>query len=167
MPLGIRLFLLLLVLVITIMLGVIAILIITGTFTAGVSESEKLVENELNHAAAEISQQYGELSVQTIEFSKQLSQNIEKTAQQLGVPIAKLEEHPDRLEEIIAAQFDQAYFSLQKSKSTGVFFILDATVNPRLNNANYSRDDNGNSPNRQGDSPPTKEAGEEVTAILV
>jgi len=71
LPLGIRLFLLLLVLVITIMLGVIAILIITGTFTAGVSESEKLVENELNHAAAEISQQYGELSVQTIEFSKQ------------------------------------------------------------------------------------------------
>lgn len=139
LPLGIRLFLLLLVLVITIMLGVIAILIITGTFTAGVSESEKLVENELNHAAAEISQQYGELSVQTIEFSKQLSQNIEKTAQQLGVPIAKLEEHPDRLEEIIDAQFDQAYFSLQKSKSTGVFFILDATVNPRLNNANYSR----------------------------
>lgn len=139
LPMGIRLFLLLMVLVITIMLGVIAILIITGIFTAGISESERLVENELNHTTAEISRQYGELSVQAIEFAKQLSQSIEKTSQQLGIPVAHLQEHPDKLEEVIAAQFDLAYLSLQKSKSSGIFFILDATVNPQLYNAQYSK----------------------------
>lgn len=121
------------------MLGVIAILIITGIFTAGISESERLVENELNHTTAEISRQYGELSVQAIEFAKQLSQSIEKTSQQLGIPVAHLQEHPDKLEEVIAAQFDLAYLSLQKSKSSGIFFILDATVNPQLYNAQYSK----------------------------
>jgi len=139
LPLGIRLFLLLMVLVITIMLGVIAILIITGIFTAGISESETLVENELNHTAAEISRHYGELSVQAIEFSKQLSQGIEKTSLQLGIPIDNLKEHPNRLEEIVAAQFDLAYLSLQKSNSSGIFFVLDATVNPQLEDAQYSR----------------------------
>lgn len=139
LPMGIRLFLLLMVLVITIMLGVIAILIIAGIFTAGISESERLVENELNHTTAEISRQYGELSVQAIEFAKQLSQSIEKTSQQLGIPVAHLQEHPDKLEGVIASQFDLAYLSLQKSKSSGIFFILDATVNPRLHNAQYSK----------------------------
>lgn len=139
LPLGIRLFLLLMVLVITIMLGVIAILIVTGVFTVGISESETLVENELNHTAAEISRHYGELSVQAIEFSRQLSQSIELTCQQLGVPVEKMGEHPEQLEKIAAAQFDQAFLTLQKTKSSGIFFILDATVNPRLEDAQYSR----------------------------
>jgi len=139
LPLGIRLFLLLIVLVLTIILGVIAILIITGIFTAGISESETLVENELNHTATEISRQYGELSVQAIEFSRQLSQSIEKTCLQLEIPVTQLQEHPDQLENIIAAQFDLAYLSLQNFKSSGIFFILDATVNPHLDNAPYSR----------------------------
>lgn len=139
LPLGIRLFLLLMVLVITIMLGVIAILIITGIFTAGISESETLVENELNHTAGAISRHFGELSVQALEFSKQLSQSIEKTSQQAGIPVTHLKDHPDKLEEIIAAQFDQAYLSLQKSKASGIFFILDATVNPQLKDSQYSR----------------------------
>ncbi|MGB4701643.1 MAG: LuxR C-terminal-related transcriptional regulator, partial [Syntrophomonadaceae bacterium] len=139
LPLGIRLFLLLMVLVITIMLGVIAILIITGIFTAGLSESETLVESELNHTAAKISSNYGELSVQAIEFARQLSQSIEKTSQQLGVPLSQLEEHPHQLDKIIAAQFDLTYLTLQKSKSSGIFFILDATVNPQLKEAEHSK----------------------------
>jgi hypothetical protein len=44
-PTASRLFLLLTVLVLTIVLGVIAILIVTGTFTAGLSENERLVKN--------------------------------------------------------------------------------------------------------------------------
>jgi hypothetical protein len=43
-PTTFRLFLLLAVLVVTIILGVIAILIVTGTFTAGLSENERIVD---------------------------------------------------------------------------------------------------------------------------
>ena len=68
-PLDFRLFLFLAVLVLTVVLGVIAILLITGTFTAGMSESEHLVKNELQHASQGISQQYGELSLQAIVYA--------------------------------------------------------------------------------------------------
>ena len=69
MPMGLRLFLLLTVLVLTIILGVIAILFINGTFTAGLSESKTIVESELQHASQGISKQYEYLSIHTINLS--------------------------------------------------------------------------------------------------
>ncbi|MDD2585794.1 MAG: LuxR C-terminal-related transcriptional regulator [Syntrophomonadaceae bacterium] len=138
-PLDFRLFLFLVVLVLTIILGVIAILFITGTFTAGLSGNEKIVENELLHVSQGISQQYGDLSLQAIEFSKQLSQSMEGKTGKLGIPVSNLQDHPEMLEEIISDEFDRVLFSLQRAKSSGVFFILNATVNPALDNAENSR----------------------------
>ena len=91
-----RLFLLLIVLVVTIILGVIAILLITGTFTAGLDERETLFQNELLHTSDQISGQYGELSVQVIKFSEELSGNIEQKAQDLGISVSELAKHPDK-----------------------------------------------------------------------
>ena len=130
-----RLFLFLIVLVLTIFLGVIAILFITGTFTAGMSESERMFENELLHVSQDISKQYGELSIQAIEFSKELSRSIENQTEKLGIPVSNLQEHPEMLEAVISAELDRTLFCLQRSKSSGVFFILNATVNPTLDNA--------------------------------
>lgn len=134
-----RLFLLFMVLLVTIVLGVIAILLITGTFTAGLDERETLFQNELLHTSEKISGQYGELSVQVIEFSEELSRNIEAKAQQLGISVSELAKHPDKLERIISDQFDITYFSLEKFKSSGIFFVLDATVNPTLYNSQNSK----------------------------
>ena len=138
-PMDIRLFLFLIVLVLTIILGVIAILLLTGTFTAGLSESEKIIEDELLHASKRISQQYVQFSSQAIEFSKGLSDSIEKKTGELGISLSNLQQHPEALEEILAGEFERALFSLQLSKSSGVFVILDATVNPYLPNAEKSR----------------------------
>ncbi len=139
MSMGLRLFLFLIVLVLTIILGVIVILLITGTFTAGLSESERMVENELLHASRGIFKQYGELSIQAIDLSKELSRSIEEKTSELGVPVSNLQDHPEVLEKVIAGEFDRALFFLQRSKSSGVFFILNATVNPALDNAKNSR----------------------------
>jgi len=138
-PMILRLFLFLLVLVLTIFLGVIAILFITGTFTAGMAESQRMFENELLHTSQDISQQYGELSIQAIEFSKELSRSIENKTTKLGIPVSDLQEHPEILEEVISSELDRTLFCLQRSKSSGVFFILNATINPALDNANNSR----------------------------
>jgi DNA-binding CsgD family transcriptional regulator len=136
---NIRLFLLLIVMLVTIILGVIAILLITGTFTAGLDEKETLFQNELLHTSEKISMQYGELSVQVIEFSGELSRNIEEKSQELSIPVSELAKHPDKLEKIISDQFDITYFFLEKSKSSGIFFVLDATVNPTLYNSQNSK----------------------------
>lgn len=138
-PTASRLFLLLTVLVLTIVLGVIAILIVTGTFTAGLSENERLVKNELIHASQKISQEYGRFSLQTIEFSKALSNIMEERMNKLGISAADLQDHPEMLEELVSAGYEQTFFSLQLAKSSGAFFVLDATVNPALDDAQSSR----------------------------
>lgn len=136
---GPRLFLFLLVLVLTIIFGVIAILLATGTFTAGLSESERMVENELLHASQGISQKFGQLSMQAITFAKELAGDMEKSMNRLGISASNLQDHPEMLEKIISAGFDRAMFSLQITKSSGVFFIINATVNPALEHAQNSR----------------------------
>jgi DNA-binding CsgD family transcriptional regulator len=138
-PMGPRLFLFLVVLVLTMMIGAAAILIITGTFSAGMSDIEKTIEKELPETAGQISSDFGKLSLEAVEFSEALSTGIEEQLRQLGIQAGSLKEHPALLEEVIADQYRQALFFLHRSQTSGVFFILDATVNPALANAAYSR----------------------------
>lgn len=139
MPMGLRLFLLLVILVFTTIAGAVALMLATGTFTAGLTQSKVIIENELLHASQEISQRYGQISQQSVEFSKAVSDAIEKELKDLGIPASKLHQNPEVLEEILSSQYDRALFTLQISKSSGVFLILDATVNPSLENAQNSR----------------------------
>ncbi|KJS20854.1 MAG: hypothetical protein VR72_13995 [Clostridiaceae bacterium BRH_c20a] len=134
-----RLFLFLVVLMVTMILGVIVILLLTGTFTAGLNESKKLFKNELIHISEDVSKQYGQLSVQAVELSRNLSISIEKKLNQKGLDVTDLQSHPEMLEDLLAGEYEQALFSLQKSKSSGVFMILNATKNAKLVNSENSR----------------------------
>jgi hypothetical protein len=134
-----RLFLFLLVLVFTMISGIIVILLISGTFTAGLKESKELLRNELDRSSAEISEQFGQLSIQAIEFSKELSKQLEDELDRQSLTINELSEHPDKMEEIISSTYSLTYYSLQRSKCSGAFLILNTTVNPALKNAEYSR----------------------------
>jgi len=134
-----RLFLFLVVLMVTMVLGVIVILLLTGTFTAGLNESKNLFTNELIHISEDVSKQYGQLSVQAVEFSKDLSRSIEKKMHQKGLNVADLQSNPEILEDLLAGEYERALFSLQKTKSSGVFIILDATKNTKIVNSENSR----------------------------
>lgn len=138
-PLALRVFLFLAVLGLTIILGLFAILVLTGTLTAGLAESKKIIESELARAANDIGEEYGRISLQVLELAQILSLNIEARAAILGISPVELEQHPAILEEIVTAEYEQVLFALQKARSSGVFFILDATVNPALASAAHSR----------------------------
>ncbi|HPT78764.1 MAG TPA: LuxR C-terminal-related transcriptional regulator [Candidatus Atribacteria bacterium] len=139
MSMRIKLFLFLVVLVLTMILGVIAVLLATGKFTAGLLESETLLTKELNHVYQGMSKNLGQLSAQAVEFSRSLSRGIEHELNKLSIAPAELAAHPEYLERITDSQFDNAYFYLLTSKCSGVFFILDATINPLLDFAQSSK----------------------------
>lgn len=139
MSMRIKLFLLLTVLVLTMILGVIAVLLATGKFTAGLLESETLLTKELNHVHQNMSKNLGQLSAQAVEFSKSLTRSIEHELGNLSITPAELAAHPEHLERITDSQFDNAYFYLLTSKCSGAFFILDATINPLLDFAENSK----------------------------
>lgn len=135
----IKLFFTLVILVITMIIGVLVLLTITGTFTAGIRETKIQLNEQLNHASQEIEAQYGQLSLQAIELSKGLSASIEKKLNDMSLTTNDFKKHPEILERILSSEYDRCMFALQRSKSSGVFIILDATVNPSLYNAKNSR----------------------------
>lgn len=134
-----RLFLFLLVLVITMLTGIIVILLVTGTFSAGLKECKQDIKNELKHTSAELEEQYGQLSVQAVEFSEELSKSIEEKLQKQNLTFSSLSNHPELIDGLISGLFEKTYFWLQKSNCSGTFFILDTTVNTSLEDSNYSK----------------------------
>lgn len=134
-----RLLIFLLLLVLTMSSGIIVILIITGVFSAGITESKELIQNELTHTKEDISTQYGLLSQETAEFSKTLSTKLEDMLKKKNLSMKDLYTTPDYMEEMIGELYETTFFSLQKSKCSGAFFILDATVNPSLVNSENSK----------------------------
>lgn len=137
--LWLRLFLFLLVLVLTMVAGIIVILLVSGSFTAGLSESKKLLRNELLKTAQDISEEYGKLSVQAVEFSSELTLKIEDSLTEQDISFSELANHPERIEKLVLDLYERTYYSLQKSHCSGAFFILDTTVNTSLENAEYSK----------------------------
>ena len=137
--LRLKLFLLLAVLVVAIIFSVLIILTITGTFTAGVRETEKDMTMELNRFSNDITKQFGQVSAHTVQFSKELSKDIEEELVLHGFTTSDLQSHPEILESLIGNEYDKSLFALQKANGSGVFFILDATVNPYLENSSNSK----------------------------
>ncbi|MGI6685569.1 MAG: response regulator transcription factor [Bacillota bacterium] len=134
-----KLFRILVLLVITMIMGVLVIFMVTGTFTAGLREAQRSVDKELSMISENITKQFGEFSVHATQFSKELSASIEKKLMKQGISPAQLKDHPELLEKIIGDEYERALFALEKSKSSGVFIILDATVNPSLKDAENSK----------------------------
>lgn len=134
-----RLFLFLVVLVLTMILGVFVILLLTGTFAAGLNESKKLVESELSHITRDVSDQMGGLSAQAVDFSRGLSESIEKNLAKQGLKVSDLQNHPEILEDLVGKEYERLIFTLQKTKSSGIFVILNTTVNAKLKDAENSK----------------------------
>lgn len=134
-----RLFFFLLVLVLTMIAGIVVILLVTGTFSAGISESKERIVNELQDSHHHILNQYGQLSVQATEFSKELTYKLEEKLGEQILDFSRLSDHPELIEDLISDLFENTYYSLQKANCSGAFFILDTTVNTKLENSMYSK----------------------------
>lgn len=139
LSLRLKLFLLLTMLVISILFSVLVILSVTGTFTSGLRETEKDLTQELDRLAADITGQFGRISAHTVEFSKELSRDIEKELAAKKIPVTELKNHPEILEALVQIEYDKSLLAMQKANSSGVFVILDATVNPELEKSTVSK----------------------------
>jgi len=125
-----KLFLLLTLLIVSILFSVIVILTATGTLTAGLRETERDMKAELNRFRSDIIEQFGQVSAHTVQFSKDLSREIERELALMGLTPPELRDHPEVLESLIGEEYERSLFAMQRANGSGVFFILDATVNP-------------------------------------
>lgn len=139
LPMRLRLFFFFLVFLLMIMAGVLAVLFASGTFTTGHKESHALLERELINISDNIYRDYGSITVHAVELARRLSGNLERQYLENGITPGRIQDHPELLEVFLEEQLDLLTSALERTRSSGVFLILDATVNPQLIGAEYSR----------------------------
>lgn len=134
-----RLLLFLILLVITLLMGLIIILLITGNINAGIKESEDFIINEYSDISTHITEYYDNLTAEAVGLSRILSLNIESKLKEQGLNISSIKNDPKLLESIIEGELYQVLMYMNKSKSSGAFVILDATINNRLPGSELSK----------------------------
>lgn len=137
--LRLRLLFYLLILVAILLMGLLIAIFTTGNKTAGLRESENFIKNEYSDISAHITEYYGKLAAEAVSFSKIVSIDIENRLKANGFNINDIKVNPELLEDLIENEVYQVLLYLNKSKSSGAFVILDATVNNRLPDSDISK----------------------------
>ncbi|MDR0405913.1 MAG: hypothetical protein LBH54_03845, partial [Clostridiales bacterium] len=121
-----RLFAFLALFALAILLAVAAALSAFGVFSVGTNESRLLLQSELDHIAGSAGNHYETLTAEGITLSVRLAERITESlaARSLSAADAGL------LDEILRNCLDPAIAALERNTASGVFLILDATVNP-------------------------------------
>ena len=122
-----------------VMLGLLLILFSTGVFSVGFKECHVFLRNELKHIAGDVARDFGVLSIEGVSLASRLTEKIESRLQAEGLSPSQLKKYPHLLEPILSESLELLVTALEKNKSSGVFLILDATVNPALATAETSR----------------------------
>ncbi|MCL1897094.1 MAG: helix-turn-helix transcriptional regulator [Clostridiales bacterium] len=134
-----RFLILLLTLMFTMLAGAFLLISVFGIFLTGTSETEKLFQNELGHLSTDTAKQYGSASVQSVRLSKQLNANITSFLKREGLSLGDLGSRPELLEPLLSEQLSVLLVNLDATECSGVFAVLDATVNPGIPGAEHSR----------------------------
>jgi DNA-binding CsgD family transcriptional regulator len=131
--LRLRLFAFLALFAAAILLATSAVMSATGVFSVGMSESRVLLQNELDHLSKKAEDAYGTLTAEGITLSGRLSARISETLTAKGVSVSDLQKHPELLTDILRECVDSSLAALERNRTSGVFMIIDATVNPDTN----------------------------------
>jgi DNA-binding CsgD family transcriptional regulator len=121
-------------LTVTMLLIVAGLLTFMGFFTVKVRENKKSMESELAGMARATEKQYGGIAAQALQLSSYLSENIERALAEkalLPTPDGLRQMSPGVLEDVLDAQYDTLFFSLDRARASGAFVVLNATVSQR------------------------------------
>ena len=108
-------------------------------FHAGTSEMLASFETELTHLSDNMSNDYGNVSIRGIALSEVVANEIEEVLKENNIRPSNLSNHPEIINTVLNRVCSSLVSGLKQSEGSGVFLILDATVNPMLDNAENSR----------------------------
>jgi len=126
-------------LILLLFLVVIVILLMTGTLTSGQRELDEYFSIELERLTADIERDYGQISASAVSLAANIAESAEQFTRQRGGDISDLQAKPELLQELLDSNFDRLILSLEKTRASGAFIILDATVNQAIDRPDLSR----------------------------
>ena len=110
-----------------------------GVFDQYKEECQMILQNQLDHFEHDISKDFGELSLQGITLAKQISEQMDQKLEKNDVTSAEFFNHTELFEEVISDQMPLLISALTNYQCSGIYIMLDATINPEKVNASYSK----------------------------
>ena len=106
------------------------LLMLFGINGKGEKAARDYMTNELSHVSEAIGGDLGRLSLLGINLADEVSNSCDSFFADHGVSAAQLPQHPELLEQLISAQMPCLKSTMNSNTCSGVFLLLDATVNP-------------------------------------
>ena len=116
-----------------------ALLLVFGITGSGSRETFQFFQNEQNHIGDDITDSFGKLSLQAVAFAEQTTKNLLADLEENGASASELPLHPELLEKLLGTHIQAMTGMMERSLCSGVYILLDATVNPGAPDAAFSR----------------------------
>lgn len=111
----------------------------SGAFDLNKSKTAAVLEHELNTLAGRIKNDFNTVTSYSIALSEAISRELQIQLLQNGIAPKQLSSRPELLTNLLDSLFPIVTSEIRVLKSSGVFLILDATVNPSLPDAKDSK----------------------------
>jgi len=120
-------------------LGIAVVLFLTNNIFPGRNNVSSVISREVELISASVDEHMSGMTAEAINFSETLSADIEYRLGEAGITFAELESHPELLFDLLDRATDRVILALARANCSGVYLVLNASINPSLPNAEYSR----------------------------
>jgi hypothetical protein len=112
--------------------------IVLGTFSPH-KTAQSLLTLELDRTEYRLDTYFENVAAQGLSFSTELSQEIGKNLAEKGIDFSQVSGNQEFLYSLQKDTYSILYNTIRRTDASGVFIILDATVNTTLSKAEHSR----------------------------
>ncbi len=115
------------------------ILGINGVFSNHAKELEASLNAQVDSASYEMQEKFDTIAANSIALSQEITKHMTTVFLATGQTFDQLEDNPSLIQDIQSQLYDPLNNTLTSAHCSGVFAILDATVNSKLENASNSK----------------------------
>ena len=120
-------------------LGIVLAFAVTSNIVPNTRSAAAVMLRERNKALEDIREHFGGAAAETVSLSKMLSSDIESILSDAGISFSGLSANGALLSELLDRETDLLQLSLERANCSGVFLILDTTINPNIEGSENSR----------------------------
>ncbi len=124
-------------------LAALGILLLLLTAIGGPLKAEQqiaqVMENQLNSVLDKVSEELETYTGYGLQLSRELGQDIEDFLDEKGMSVSDLNDRPELLLEIQEMMYSQLNTTIRLGRSSGVFTLVNATINTQIPGADLSR----------------------------
>ena len=120
-------------------LGIVMAFLATNNIVPNTRSAAAVMLRERSKAEENIRNHFGGAAAETVTLSKMLSADIDGILSDADTAFSELSSNGELLLELLDRETDLLQLALERANCSGVFIILDATVNPSLEGSENSR----------------------------